>query len=163
REPPLAGRADDQVAEVLVEDGDGAAAVRAGGRDHGPSSPRPAPRGVLARRRRRTGSPFSPASSAPAAPGATTISPARAPPAGRPPAGGPVGAPPRALYRARSHPATTPPRTRLRAGMVGLGMIFDDTYRPLFEQLHAEGLYRRDFGPVEAELSAVASRTGARA
>jgi len=52
---------------------------------------------------------------------------------------------------------------RLRAGMVGLGMIFDDTYRPLFEQLHAEGLYRRDFGPVEAELSAVASRTGARA
>jgi predicted dehydrogenase len=52
---------------------------------------------------------------------------------------------------------------RLRAGMVGLGMIFDDTYRPLFEQLHAEGLYRRDFGLVEVELAAVASRTGARA
>ena len=52
---------------------------------------------------------------------------------------------------------------RLRAGMVGLGMIFDDTYRPLFEQLHAEGLYRRDFGLVDVELSAVASRTGARA
>jgi predicted dehydrogenase len=47
--------------------------------------------------------------------------------------------------------------------MVGLGMIFDDTYRPLFEQLHAEGLYGRDFGLVEVELSAVASRTGARA
>ncbi len=47
--------------------------------------------------------------------------------------------------------------------MVGLGMIFDDTYRPLFEQLHAEGLYRRDFGLVEVELSAVASRTGRRA
>ncbi len=47
--------------------------------------------------------------------------------------------------------------------MVGLGMIFDDTYRPLFEQLHAEGLYRRDFGFVEVELAAVASRTGARA
>jgi predicted dehydrogenase len=52
---------------------------------------------------------------------------------------------------------------RLRAGMVGLGMIFDDTYRPLFEQLHAEGLYRRDFGLVDVELSAVASRTGSRA
>jgi predicted dehydrogenase len=51
----------------------------------------------------------------------------------------------------------------LRAGMVGLGMIFDDTYRPLFEQLHAEGLYRRDFGLVDAELVAVASRTGKRA
>src|SRR3954467_13596457 len=51
---------------------------------------------------------------------------------------------------------------RLRAGMVGLGMIFDETYRPLFEQLHAEGLYRRDFGLVDVELAAVASRTGAR-
>jgi D-galacturonate reductase len=52
---------------------------------------------------------------------------------------------------------------RLRVGMVGLGMIFDETYRPLFEQLHAEDLYRRDFGPVEVELAAVASRTGKRA
>src|SRR6516164_2490343 len=51
----------------------------------------------------------------------------------------------------------------LRAGMVGLGMIFEETYRPLFEQLHAEGLYRRDFGFVEVTLSAVASRTGTRA
>src|SRR5438105_1868345 len=50
----------------------------------------------------------------------------------------------------------------LRAGMVGLGMIFEETYRPLFEQLHAEGLYRRDFGFVEVPLTAVASRTGAR-
>jgi predicted dehydrogenase len=47
--------------------------------------------------------------------------------------------------------------------MVGLGMIFEETYRPLFEQLHAEGLYRRDFGPVAVELAAVATRTGARA
>jgi predicted dehydrogenase len=52
---------------------------------------------------------------------------------------------------------------QLRAGMVGLGMIFDETYRPLFEQLHAEGLYRRDFGLVDVELTAVASRTGTRA
>jgi predicted dehydrogenase len=54
-------------------------------------------------------------------------------------------------------------RKCLRAGMVGLGMIFDETYRPLFEQLHAEGLYRRDFGLVDVELAAVASRTGSRA
>ncbi len=47
--------------------------------------------------------------------------------------------------------------------MVGLGMIFDETYRPLFEQLHTEGLYRRDFGLVDVELTAVASRTGTRA
>jgi len=47
--------------------------------------------------------------------------------------------------------------------MVGLGMIFDETYRPLFEQLHSEGLHRRDFGLVDVELSAVASLTGIRA
>jgi D-galacturonate reductase len=52
---------------------------------------------------------------------------------------------------------------RLRAGMVGLGMIFDDTYRPFFEQAHRDGLFRRDFGLVEVELAAVASRTGSRA
>src|SRR5713101_2347756 len=51
----------------------------------------------------------------------------------------------------------------LRAGMVGLGMIFDETYRPLFEQLHREGLYRRDIGLIDVDLAAVASRTGARA
>jgi predicted dehydrogenase len=56
-----------------------------------------------------------------------------------------------------------PRRNRIRAGMVGLGMIFDETYRPLFEQLHAEGLFRRDFGLVEVPLVAVASRTGTRA
>lgn len=47
--------------------------------------------------------------------------------------------------------------------MIGFGMIFDDTYRPTFEQLHARGLYRRDFGFVEVELAAAASRTGRRA
>jgi predicted dehydrogenase len=52
---------------------------------------------------------------------------------------------------------------RIRAGMIGLGMIFDETYRPLFEQLHAEGLYRRSFGAIDVELAAVASRTGSRA
>lgn len=47
--------------------------------------------------------------------------------------------------------------------MIGLGMIFDETYRPLFERLHAEGLYDRRFGVVEVPLVAVASRTGSRA
>jgi predicted dehydrogenase len=51
----------------------------------------------------------------------------------------------------------------LRAGMVGLGMIFDETYRPMFEALHAGGLYRRDFGYVDVPLAGVASRTGRRA
>jgi D-galacturonate reductase len=52
---------------------------------------------------------------------------------------------------------------KLRAGMIGMGMIFDETYRPFFERVHGEGMYRRDFGLVEVELSAVASRTGSRA
>jgi predicted dehydrogenase len=55
------------------------------------------------------------------------------------------------------------PAKQLRAGMLGLGMIFDETYRPLFEQLHTEGLFRRDFGLVEVELAAVGTRTGWRA
>jgi D-galacturonate reductase len=51
---------------------------------------------------------------------------------------------------------------RIRIGMVGLGMIFDDTYRPLFEQLNGVGLWRRDLGVVEVELTTIASRTGRR-
>ena len=47
--------------------------------------------------------------------------------------------------------------------MVGTGMIFDDTYRPLFEHLYRHGLYRRDFGLIDVDLVAVASRTGSRA
>jgi predicted dehydrogenase len=46
--------------------------------------------------------------------------------------------------------------------MIGLGMIFDETYRPLFEQLHADGLYDCRFGDVEIELTAVASKTGSK-
>ena len=58
--------------------------------------------------------------------------------------------------------AGAPPHV-LRACMIGMGMIFDETYRPMFEALHAGGLYRRDFGYVDVALSAVATRTGARA
>ncbi len=47
--------------------------------------------------------------------------------------------------------------------MVGVGMIFEETYWPLFQQVHAEGLYRRDTGPIDVELAALASRTGSRA
>ena len=60
-------------------------------------------------------------------------------------------------------PAPRLTQNRIRAGMVGLGMIFDDTYLPLFQQFDSEGLFRGDFGYVDVELAAVASRTGARA
>jgi D-galacturonate reductase len=52
---------------------------------------------------------------------------------------------------------------RLRGGMVGMGMIFDETYRPFFEQVRDRGLYDRSFGDVDVPLVAVASRTGTRA
>lgn len=51
----------------------------------------------------------------------------------------------------------------LRAGMVGMGMIFDETYRPFFESVYRQGLYDPRFGLCRVELSAVASRTGRRA
>lgn len=52
---------------------------------------------------------------------------------------------------------------QLRAGMVGVGMIFDETYRPFFETTHREGLYDRRFGDVSVPLQAIASKTGKRA
>jgi D-galacturonate reductase len=54
-------------------------------------------------------------------------------------------------------------RRELRAGMVGMGMIFDETYRPFFEQTRQEGLYSREFGDLDVPLVAVASKTGKRA
>jgi D-galacturonate reductase len=53
--------------------------------------------------------------------------------------------------------------TTLRAGMVGMGMIFDETYRPFLEHAHAARIYDRRFGVLNVELAAVASRTGSRA
>lgn len=47
--------------------------------------------------------------------------------------------------------------------MVGLGMIFDETYRPFFERAHAESIYDKRFGVLDVPLTAVASRTGSRA
>jgi predicted dehydrogenase len=51
----------------------------------------------------------------------------------------------------------------LRAGMLGMGMIFDETYRPFFEQVHRQPLYDPLFGICQVTLAAVASRTGSRA
>ena len=54
-------------------------------------------------------------------------------------------------------------RPALRAGMVGMGMIFDETYKPFFERVHREGLFDHRFEVVDVPLIAVASRTGNRA
>ncbi|MEY3172160.1 MAG: putative oxidoreductase YdgJ [Planctomycetota bacterium] len=51
----------------------------------------------------------------------------------------------------------------LNAAMVGMGMIFDETYRPFFENTARRGLYDRSFGDVDVRLTAVASKTGTRA
>lgn len=51
----------------------------------------------------------------------------------------------------------------IQVGMVGLGMIFDDTYRPFLEAVEKRPLYDRSYGACEVRLSAVASRTGKRA
>jgi D-galacturonate reductase len=51
----------------------------------------------------------------------------------------------------------------LRAGMVGMGMIFEETYRPFFEGLFERPLYDPSFGVCRVSLAAVASRTGSRA
>ncbi|MDA1051894.1 MAG: Gfo/Idh/MocA family oxidoreductase [Planctomycetota bacterium] len=59
--------------------------------------------------------------------------------------------------------AALPDSQRLRGGMVGMGMIFDETYRPFFENVFRDGLYDRRFGVCEVDLAAVASRTGGRA
>lgn len=52
---------------------------------------------------------------------------------------------------------------QLRAGMIGTGMIFDETYRPFFEQVHAAALHEPGCGVCQVPLVAVASRTGKRA
>lgn len=47
--------------------------------------------------------------------------------------------------------------------MVGMGMIFDETYRPFFENVARDGLFDRRFGLCEVELAGVVTRTGKRA
>ena len=58
---------------------------------------------------------------------------------------------------------TLPLQPRLRVGMVGFGMIFDETYRPFFEAAAAVPVYSPATGPVRVQLTAAASRTGLRA
>jgi predicted dehydrogenase len=58
---------------------------------------------------------------------------------------------------------TTAPVRHLRAGMVGMGMIFDETYRPFFEGVYGRGIHDPAFGVCMVDLAAVASRTGRRA
>lgn len=58
------------------------------------------------------------------------------------------------------NPNTKPPQT-IQAGMVGVGMIFDDTYQPFFATQRP--LYDPAFGVIPVTLSAIASRTGSRA
>lgn len=52
---------------------------------------------------------------------------------------------------------------RLRAGIVGVGMIFDETYQHFFEQFRWTPLWNPLTGPVNVSLDAVATRTGTRA
>jgi predicted dehydrogenase len=46
--------------------------------------------------------------------------------------------------------------------MIGLGMIFDETYRPFFEGARRAALYLPETGPVSVAFAAAASRTGIR-
>lgn len=52
---------------------------------------------------------------------------------------------------------------RVRAGVVGWGMIVDDTYRPFLEAAHIRPIYDSSFGICHVELAGVATRTGKRA
>lgn len=56
---------------------------------------------------------------------------------------------------------TSPPF--LTAGMVGFGMIFDETYRPFFESVSRTPLFSVETGAVSVKLVSVATRTGNRA
>jgi predicted dehydrogenase len=47
--------------------------------------------------------------------------------------------------------------------MVGMGMIFDETYRPFFEHAFRHRLYDRRIGVFDVDLTGVASLTGKRA
>ena len=58
--------------------------------------------------------------------------------------------------------STSQPHT-LRVGMVGMGMIFDETYRPFFETVTRRPLYDPAFGICRVPLTGVATRTGRRA
>jgi hypothetical protein len=68
-----------------------------------------------------------------------------------------------AMNQASGAPSRQVETHLLRAGMVGMGMIFEETYRPFFEAVYARPLYQPSSGVTRVELAAVASRTGNRA
>ena len=55
------------------------------------------------------------------------------------------------------------PIQQLQGAMVGMGMIFTETYRPFFENAYQHGIYDPRTGMISLEIAAVASRTGSRA
>lgn len=59
-------------------------------------------------------------------------------------------------------PMTTTNSATISTGMVGFGMIFDDTYRPFFEACARTPLYSPLTGPVSVTLASAATRTGVR-
>jgi D-galacturonate reductase len=50
----------------------------------------------------------------------------------------------------------------LRIGLIGFGMIVDETYIPCIDQLQRQSMYESTFGVVNLKLTAVATRTGSR-
>ena len=70
-----------------------------------------------------------------------------------------------ASRRGYDDPSCTPDAPPDRAGMVGFGMIFDDTYRPVFEPRRRTASVFAATGPVDVELAAVgvADRVAGRA
>ncbi|MFM8271790.1 MAG: Gfo/Idh/MocA family protein [Gemmata sp.] len=52
--------------------------------------------------------------------------------------------------------------SELRCGLFGFGMIYDETYRPVFESRASTPFYSPATGPVRVRLCAVATRTGTR-
>ncbi|MEZ6140145.1 MAG: Gfo/Idh/MocA family oxidoreductase [Zavarzinella sp.] len=51
----------------------------------------------------------------------------------------------------------------IKVGMIGAGMIFEETYLPFFLKQCSRPLYSVGTGPVQVQLYGIASRTGARA
>ena len=67
------------------------------------------------------------------------------------------------FVRMNTNARTNSDAGRLRVGMVGMGMIFDETYRPFLETAARDGVFDPAIGRLGIELTAVASRTGSRA
>ncbi|HYH65752.1 MAG TPA: Gfo/Idh/MocA family oxidoreductase [Urbifossiella sp.] len=58
--------------------------------------------------------------------------------------------------------AANPGNPVIEAGLVGFGMIVDETYRPCFDALARVPMFLASAGPVRVRLAAAATRTGTR-